>query len=71
MEAANHARDKWLRAGEVSDLFEAKGLFPVPRSTLRDWAVRGRIASTRTPGGQRRYRESDALALLATLDATA
>ena len=57
--------DRWAA------LFEEAGLYPVPHSTLRDWTAQGRIRALRTPGGHRRYRESDALALLAELIAAA
>jgi excisionase family DNA binding protein len=67
LETAERTPGKWLWPYEVSALFEKAGLYPVPHSTLRDWTAQGRIAALRTPGGHRRYRESDALALLATL----
>lgn len=63
--------ERWLRPSEVSALFQGSGLFRVPLSTLRSWATAGRIPAVRTPGGHRRYRESDALALLAELQAAA
>lgn len=56
---------EWLNASEVSDLFVQAGLFRVPRSTLRAWTLAGRISSVRTAGGHRRYRGSDARALIA------
>lgn len=71
METAERSPEKWLWPFEVSALFEAAGLYPVPHSTLRDWTTQGRIRALRTPGGHRRYRESDALALLAELIAAA
>lgn len=58
-------RETWLNASEVSALFVAAGLFRVPRSTLRRWTLAGRISSVRTAGGHRRYRESEARALVA------
>ncbi len=64
MEAAERIPEKWLWPFEVSALFEKAGLYPVPHSTLRDWTTAGRIRALRTPGGHRRYRESDALALV-------
>ena len=67
METAERTPEKWLWPFEVSALFEAAGLYPVGRSTLRDWTKAGLIRALRTPGGHRRYRESDALALLAKL----
>jgi excisionase family DNA binding protein len=63
--------ENWLRACEVSALFVQAGMFRVPWSTLRDWAESGKIASVRTLGGHRRYRESEIRALLAELGAVA
>jgi predicted site-specific integrase-resolvase len=58
-------RETWLNASEVSALFVAAGLFRVPRSTLRRWNLAGRITSVRLAGGPRRYRDSEARALIA------
>jgi excisionase family DNA binding protein len=69
LEAAE--RETWLNASEVSALFVRAGLFRVPRSTLRRWALAGRIASVRTAGGHRRYRESGVRALVAELSEVA
>jgi DNA-binding transcriptional MerR regulator len=62
--------ERWLKPSEVSGLFVAAGFFRVPLSTLRAWSAAGRIASVRTAGGHRRYRETDAQALLAELSAS-
>ena len=64
-------RENWLKASEVSDLFVNAGLFRIPRSTLRAWTIAGRISSVRTAGGHRRYRETEALALVAAMKAAA
>ena len=64
-------RETWLNASEVSALFVKAGLFRVPRSTLRRWALAGRITSARTAGGHRRYRESEVLSLVAALSKAA
>ncbi len=58
-------RETWLNASEVSALFVQAGLFRVPRSTLRRWTLAGRITSVRTAGGHRRYKGSEARALIA------
>ena len=58
-------RETWLNATEVSELFVAAGLFRVPRSTLRRWNLAGRISSVRVAGGPRRYKGSEARALIA------
>jgi predicted site-specific integrase-resolvase len=58
---------EWLNASEVSALFVQSGLFRVPRSTLRRWTLAGRIASVRIAGGHRRYRGSEARALIAEI----
>jgi excisionase family DNA binding protein len=47
------ARDRLLTASEVADIFR------VDRKTVTRWAADGLIKSTRTPGGHRRFRESD------------
>jgi excisionase family DNA binding protein len=45
-------------------------LFRVDPKTVTRWAAAGRISSIRTPGGHRRFRESEVRALLRG-DATA
>lgn len=47
-----------LTPGEVARLFR------VDPKTVTRWASAGRIGSIRTPGGHRRYRESEVRALL-------
>jgi excisionase family DNA binding protein len=42
-------------------------IFRVDPKTVTRWAAAGRIGSIRTPGGHRRYRETEVTALLATL----
>lgn len=54
--------EKLLTAGEVAVLFR------VDPKTVTRWAARGRINSIRTPGGHRRFRESEVLALLRDAD---
>jgi excisionase family DNA binding protein len=39
-------------------------IFSVDPKTVTRWAVRGVIPSIKTPGGHRRFRESDVRALL-------
>ena len=51
-------RDRLLTPGEVA------GLFRVDPKTVTRWAASGRIGSIRTPGGHRRFRESEVRALL-------
>jgi excisionase family DNA binding protein len=50
--------DRLLTPGEVAALFR------VDPKTVTRWAAAGRITSIRTPGGHRRYRESEVRALL-------
>lgn len=52
------ARDRLMTPGEVATLFR------VDPKTVTRWAVAGRIGSVRTPGGHRRFRESEVRALL-------
>jgi excisionase family DNA binding protein len=51
-------RDRLLTPGEVATLFR------VDPKTVTRWASAGRINSIRTPGGHRRFRESEVRALL-------
>jgi excisionase family DNA binding protein len=43
---------------------EVARLFKVDPKTVTRWAAQGRISCVRTPGGHRRYRESELLAIL-------
>lgn len=52
-------RDRLLTPGEVAALFR------VDPKTVTRWAAAGRIGSIRTPGGHRRFRESEVRTLLA------
>jgi excisionase family DNA binding protein len=52
------ARERLLTPGEVASLFR------VDPKTVTRWAAAGRISSIRTPGGHRRFRESEVRALL-------
>ncbi|MDV6012646.1 BldC family transcriptional regulator [Haloechinothrix sp. LS1_15] len=54
-----------LTPGEVAELFR------VDPKTVTRWAASGRIGSIRTPGGHRRFRESEVNALLAKLTSEA
>ena len=51
-------RERLLTPGEVATLFR------VDPKTVTRWAAAGRIGSIRTPGGHRRFRESEVRALL-------
>ncbi|HEX7658024.1 MAG TPA: BldC family transcriptional regulator [Pseudonocardiaceae bacterium] len=55
------ANERLLTPGEVATLFR------VDPKTVTRWATAGRIGSIRTPGGHRRFRESEVKALLAEL----
>ena len=59
------ARERLLTPGEVASLFR------VDPKTVTRWAAAGRISSIRTPGGHRRFRESEVRALLRGGDVTA
>ena len=52
------ANERLLTPGEVASLFR------VDPKTVTRWAASGRISSIRTPGGHRRFRESEVRALL-------
>lgn len=43
---------------------EVAALFGVGPTTVARWAAKGRLGSVRTPGGHRRFRESEVRALL-------
>lgn len=59
MDERTPGRDRLLTPGEVAALFR------VDPKTVTRWAAAGRIGSIRTPGGHRRFRESEVRALLA------
>ena len=61
MTATAHIGERLLTPGEVAALFR------VDPKTVTRWATAGRIGSIRTPGGHRRFRESEVMALLAEL----
>lgn len=50
--------DSLLTPGEVADKFR------VDPKTVSRWAADGKIGSIRTPGGHRRFRESEVRAIL-------
>ena len=52
------SNERLLTPGEVAALFR------VDPKTVTRWAASGRISSIRTPGGHRRFRESEVRALL-------
>lgn len=55
---AGPMQDKLLTPGEVASLFR------VDPKTVTRWAAAGRIGSIRTPGGHRRFRAAEVMALL-------
>lgn len=55
--------DDLLTVGEAVQLLAGRGLAVTAR-TVRRWSDAGDVPAIRTPGGQRRYRRSDLLALL-------
>lgn len=59
--APSNAAERLLTPGEVAALFR------VDPKTVTRWASAGRIGSIRTPGGHRRFRESEVRSLLAAL----
>jgi excisionase family DNA binding protein len=50
---------------------EVAGMLRVDPRTVSRWHRKGRIAGFRTPGGQRRFRESDVRALMTVSDSNA
>lgn len=57
--------ERLLTPGEVATLFR------VDPKTVTRWASAGRIGSIRTPGGHRRFRESEVRGMLADLTSEA
>jgi excisionase family DNA binding protein len=51
-------KDRLLTPAEVASLFR------VDPKTVTRWAQSGKISSIRTPGGHRRFRESEVRAIL-------
>lgn len=58
------SKDRLLTPGEVATLFR------VDPKTVTRWASAGRIGSIRTPGGHRRFRESEVRTLLSGEEGT-
>ena len=56
--ASGERRPQWLRVRQAAELLG------VSASSLRRWADSGKVASRRTPGGQRRFARADLAALL-------
>ena len=56
--ASGGRRPQWLRVRQAAELLG------VSASTVRRWADSGKVASRRTPGGQRRFARADLAALL-------
>lgn len=52
------AHDELLGVGEAATLLN------VSNGTIRRWSDSGALQAVRTPGGQRRFRRSDVVALL-------
>ncbi len=65
MTVTSGAAERLLTPGEVATLFR------VDPKTVTRWASAGRIGSIRTPGGHRRFRESEVRHLLANLTSEA
>jgi excisionase family DNA binding protein len=61
----SHGSERLLTPGEVAALFR------VDPKTVTRWASAGRIGSIRTPGGHRRFRESEVRSMLASLTSEA
>ncbi|MGC5012598.1 BldC family transcriptional regulator [Streptosporangium sp. DT93] len=62
--AADRQADRFAAASDLLTPGEVARLFRVDPKTVTRWASAGRIASIRTPGGHRRFREADVKALL-------
>jgi len=58
MDGTGRDKSRLLTPGEVASIFR------VDPKTVTRWAAAGRIGSIRTPGGHRRFRESEVRELL-------
>lgn len=58
MTITHEASERLMTPGEVAAMFR------VDPKTVTRWASAGRIGSIRTPGGHRRFRESEVRTLL-------
>lgn len=58
MGTENVPDDVWLTPNEVAEIFR------VDPKTIGRWADRGQLRYIRTPGGHRRFKESEIKALL-------
>ena len=65
MTIAHDASERLMTPGEVAAMFR------VDPKTVTRWASAGRIGSIRTPGGHRRFRESEVRTLLDGLTSVA
>lgn len=63
--STDNGNERLLTPGEVAALFR------VDPKTVTRWASAGRIGSIRTPGGHRRFLESEVRGLLADLTSEA
>jgi predicted site-specific integrase-resolvase len=64
-------RDTQDRGDALLRISEAAKLCHVSADTLRRWSDQGRVAVIVLPSGQRRYRRSDVLAIIAPQDGAA
>lgn len=62
-------RDTQTNEDDLLTIGETARRFGVTVATVRNWDKAGRITSTRTPGGQRRFKRSDIEELLRPTDA--
>jgi excisionase family DNA binding protein len=51
-----------LKPSDLLDTREVATIFSVSQRTIANWAVSGKLASWRTPGGQLRFRRAEVLA---------
>lgn len=63
-EVTDHILSQPARGDRLMTPGEVAALFRVDPKTVTRWAKAGRIGSIRTPGGHRRFRESEVRALL-------
>lgn len=66
LRSMNEERRNTSESAELLSIGEVAKAFGVTVATVRNWDRDDRISSTRTPGGQRRFRRSEVEALLST-----
>lgn len=57
-----------MQTNELLTSLEVSRMLRVHPKTVVRWAIQGKLSSTKTPGGHRRYLKSQVMALLKPID---